>query len=166
MIVVDTSAILAILLGEERGEEFSRHIEDQGPALISAGTAFELAAVSSRDARLLDAAMNFLKQAYVQVEPVESDQVAIAAEAYSRFGKGHHPAGLNLGDLFAYALSRHRSLSLLFQGNDFARTDISPVAGDTQRDAVLSRADDKDNSPVIHQRIRSRHSRASDPRTE
>ena len=78
MIVADTSAIMAILLGEHRGAAFLREIEEHCPALVSAGNAIELAIVSSRNARLFDAAMAFLKQPCVRIEPVAADQVAVA----------------------------------------------------------------------------------------
>ena len=128
MIVADTSAIMAILLGEDRGVGFSRAIEEHRPALVSAGTAIEVAIVSSRNARLFEAAMVFLKQPYVRIEPVTPEQVAFAAQAYRRFGKGRHPARLNFGDMFAYGLARSLDLPLLFKGSDFTKTDISPVA--------------------------------------
>ena len=152
MIVVDTSAIMAILLGENRGVGFSREIEEHGPALVSAGSAIELAISCSRNARLFDAAMLFLKQPYVRIEPVDADQVAVAAEAFRRFGKGRHPARLNFGDVFAYALARSRSLPLLFKGSEFAKTDISPVAILADRQSKQDRETGNDAPSVIQQR--------------
>ena len=84
MIVADTSAIMAILLGEDRGVGFSRAIEQHRPALVSAGTAIEVAIVSSRNARLYDAAMVFLKQPYVRIEPVDPEQVVTVHRQFGR----------------------------------------------------------------------------------
>jgi ribonuclease VapC len=61
------------------------------------------------------------------VVPVDQDQAEIARAAWRRFGKGRHPAGLNFGDCFAYALAKHRGMALLFDGDDFSRTDIERV---------------------------------------
>ena len=124
MIALDTSAILALLLAEEEAGEFRDAIRDAGRVVVSAGTAVELAAVASRNDALFDAALAFLDEPYVTVEPVDAAQVAVAAQAYRRYGKGHHPAGLNLGDVFAYALARTRNLPLLFKGDDFTRAGI------------------------------------------
>ena len=128
MIVVDTSAIVAILLAEPEEAAFRTQIETAGGALVSAVTAVELAAVAGRDDALLAAARSFLKEPYVTIEPVDAEQAAIASDAYRRYGRGHHPAGLNLGDVFSYALARTRELPLLFKGNDFAQTDVQPVS--------------------------------------
>lgn len=129
MIVIDTSAILALLLAEQEAREFRDAIRDAGRVAVSAGTAVELAAVASRNDALFVAALAFLDEPWVTVEPVDSDQVAVATQAYRTYGKGHHPADLNLGDVFAYALARVRNLPLLFKGDDFSRTDIEPATG-------------------------------------
>ena len=124
MIAIDTSAMLVLLLTEEEAREFRDAIRDAGRVAVSAGTAVELAAVASRNDALFDASLAFLNEPWVTVEPVDTAQVAVAAQAYRACGKGHHPAGLNPGDVFAYALARVRSLPLLFKGGDFSRTDI------------------------------------------
>ena len=124
MIVVDTSAIVAILLREPERPAFRLAVADAGRILVSAVSTVELAAVTGRDDVLFEAARSFLHEPHVVVEPVDAAQAAIAADAYRRFGKGRHPAGLNLGDVFSYALARQRGLPLLFKGDDFARTDI------------------------------------------
>ena len=124
MIVLDTSAILAILLKEEEAVSFRDRIGEAGGTMVSAATAVELAAVASDDDDLFLAARAFLDEPFVSVEPLDAEQAVAAADAYRRYGKGHHPAGLNLGDVFAYALARRRNLPLLFKGEDFARTDI------------------------------------------
>ena len=128
MIVVDTSAIVAILLAEDEGAALRARIAEAGGALVSAVSAVELAAVSGRDDALFDAARSLLNEPYVAVEPVDAQQAVIASDAYRRFGKGRHPAGLNLGDVFSYALARARRLPLLFKGDDFSQTDIERVS--------------------------------------
>ena len=127
MIVLDTSAVMAILLGEDEAAAFRGSIEAAGGAMLSAATAVEIAAVSSRDDALFSAARAFLNEPFVAIEPLDAQQAAVAGDAYRRYGKGRHPAGLNLGDVFAYALARERELPLLFKGADFTRTDIEPA---------------------------------------
>ena len=143
---------MAILLHEKRGVRFLREIEEQSPVLVSAGSAIELATVASRHAGLFNSAMVFLKQPYVRIESVDTDQVVLAAEAYRRFGKGHHPASLNFGDTFAYALAQSRGLPLLFQGNNFAMTDVTPAAISADRHPRHELEEDEDEPSVIHQR--------------
>ena len=125
MIVVDTSAIIAILQREPEAPLFRRAISRAGTALVSAGTAVELAAVVSGRPKALHEEVNaFLETPYVRVEPVTGEQAAMAFNVFPRWGKGHRPAALNLGDMFAYLLARDRDLPLLFKGNDFGRTDV------------------------------------------
>ena len=132
MIVLDTSAIVAILLEEEEAPAFRAAIENARRALVSAVSTVELTAVAGRDEALSAAARSFLREPFVIVEPVDRDQAAIAIDAYRRFGRGRHPAALNLGDVFSYALARRRGLPLLFKGDGFSRTDI-PSATDAQQ---------------------------------
>lgn len=120
--------MLAILLAEEEALDFRDLMGEAGRALVSAGTAIEFAAVASRDDDLFAAALAFLNEPFIDIEPVSAAQAAVAAEAYRRYGKGHHPAGLNLGDIFAYALARERGVPLLFKGDDFSQTDIEDAA--------------------------------------
>jgi ribonuclease VapC len=126
--VVDTSALIAILLLEPEAERFARTIADARPRLISAANLFEAAIVI--EGRLgpeaggdLD---DFVADVGLEVEPVTLDQVRVARRAYRTYGRGYHPAGLNFGDCFAYALARSAGLPLLFKGDDFTRTDITP----------------------------------------
>ena len=118
---------MAILLGEDEAATFRGRIEAAGGAKLSAATAVEIAAVSSRDDALFSTAQAFLNEPFIAIEAMDANQAAIAGDAYRRYGKGRHPAGLNLGDVFAYALARERELPLLFKGADFARTDIEPA---------------------------------------
>ena len=124
MIVLDTSAILAILQEEPERDRFRLEIARAGNVLISTGTVVELAAVAGRSSVLRSRAEAFLSEPYLVQEPVTPAQAAMASTAFAAWGKGHHPAALNLGDMFAYLLARERDLPLLFKGNDFARTDV------------------------------------------
>ncbi|HYX26132.1 MAG TPA: type II toxin-antitoxin system VapC family toxin [Thermoanaerobaculia bacterium] len=128
--VIDTSALLAILLGEPEAEDFSRSIAADPKRLVSALSALEAAiviharkgAVGIRELDLL------LHSAGATVVSFDADQVLLARSAYEKYGKGHHPAALNLGDCCSYALSRSSGEPLLFKGNDFSRTDVIGVA--------------------------------------
>ena len=124
MIVLDTSAVLAIIQREPEADVLRRTIGRAGTVLISAGSAVELAAVSGRSEHLRAEVGSFLREPYVVIEPVTASQAERAADAFVAWGQGRHPASLNLGDMFAYLLARERNLPLLFQGNDFARTDV------------------------------------------
>jgi ribonuclease VapC len=124
--VVDTSAIVAIFLHEDEAPRFLRAIETAERPLISAATFVEASIVLT--ARTVPAArrlvVEFLRDGNFQIEPVTSDQAAIAIDAFVRYGKGRHPAGLNLGDCFAYALAKSSGAPLLYKGGDFSKTDI------------------------------------------
>ena len=127
--VVDSSAVLAILFNEPERDMFSDALADAGVRLMSSVNALETAVVvSSRKG--LYGAQEFdllLHRAEFEVVPFTADHLRLARDAYERYGKGRHPAGLNLGDCCAYALARHTGESLLFKGGDFSRTDIVPV---------------------------------------
>lgn len=125
--VVDTSALLAVLLEEPDGDALLQRIVDDPVRLVSAGTLLEAGIVADgnpnrRKGPALDALLATLG---VRVEPVTEEQARVAREAYRRFGKGNHPAALNFGDCFAYALSRVTGEPLLFKGGDFGRTDVA-----------------------------------------
>ena len=128
--MADTSAIVAVLQREEGAPALRAEIARAGRVLVSAVSAVELTAVASRDETLFEAVRDFLNEPFVVVEAVDPEQAAIAADAYRRFGKGRHPAGLNLGDVFSYALARRRGLPLLFKGDDFSRTDVRSATDD------------------------------------
>lgn len=124
--IIDTSAVLAILFQEEDAQTFAAAISAEPYGKMSAANFLEAAIVvdSRGDAeasRQLDA---FIRRANIQIEAVTHEQVQIARQAYQDFGKGHHPAGLNFGDCFAYALTQHSGESLLFKGEDFVKTDL------------------------------------------
>ena len=126
--IVDSSALLAILRAEPEMLACARAIEDAARRRISAANFLETAIVidGSRDpvaSRRLD---DLIRAADLAIEPVTEAQARIAREAYRDFGKGSgHPAQLNFGDCFAYALAKVTGEPLLFKGNDFGRTDIA-----------------------------------------
>ena len=125
--IIDTSVVIAILRDEPEAPSFARAIGMAEVLLISAANFAEAAVVidGSRDAvasRRLD---DLLREARVAIEPVTEAQARIAREAYRDFGRGSgHPAKLNFGDCFAYALAKDKNQSLLFKGQDFGYTDV------------------------------------------
>ena len=127
--IVDTSAILAILFGEPEGEDLTGSLCEAGVRLLCSVNALEAAIVVSarKGAPGLRELDLLLHVADVGVVPFTDEQLLLAREAYERFGRGRHPAGLNLGDCCAYALSKHSGEPLLFKGEDFVRTDIQPA---------------------------------------
>ena len=128
--VIDTSAIVAILENEPEGPGFVRLIAADEVRLLSAVSRVECTCViesRKRAAGRADLEL-FLREATIEIAPVTADQAEIACEAFRRFGRGRHPAGLNIGDTFAYALARATGEPLLFKGDDFAQTDIASAA--------------------------------------
>ncbi len=125
--VVDTSAIIAILKAEPEAEAFLTMISGAGLCRLSAASLVEIGLVASRDRtgayhRAFEA---LLQNFTICIEPVSERQAWIAVDAFRRYGKGTgHPAGLNYGDCFSYALAADVNEPLLFKGNDFNRTDI------------------------------------------
>ena len=130
MLVVDTSAVLAILLDEPEREAFRRILVDE-PSAISAGTLIETLRVASRHKRRTapDGVWEFLDLFAIEVIPLDAAQARLADEGQRRFGIGRAtpPAVLNFGDLFAYALARHLDAPVLFKGDDFSLTDLRPA---------------------------------------
>ena len=124
--VIDTSALLAILLGETEAEGFSQAIAGDPKRLVSSFSALEAAVViysrkGATGVRELDL---LLHSANATIVSLDADQVLLARSAYEKYGKGHHPAALNLGDCCSYALALSSGEPLLFKGNDFSQTDI------------------------------------------
>jgi ribonuclease VapC len=124
--VIDTSALLAILLGENETETFARAIEKAEHCSISAANWLEAAVVIDNRgdpvaSREFD---QLLRRAEIVIEPVTAQQAEIARQAYRDFGKGRHSAGLNFGDCFSYALAKSLDEPLLFKGDDFGQTDV------------------------------------------
>ena len=133
--IVDSSALLAILRAEPEAAAFAHAIEEATTRRVSAANFVETAIVidGSRDpvaSRRLD---ELLREGRFSIEPVTETQARIAREAYRDFGKGSgHPAQLNFGDCFAYALAKTLGEPLLFKGGDFTHTDVSAAAGRTR----------------------------------
>ncbi len=128
--VIDTSALVALLLDEPERAAFAAAIEADPKRLVSALTLVEAGIVL--EARLgqpgADALDLLLQRADIQIVAVDREQAEIARRAWRTFGKGNDPAGLNLGDCFAYALAVAAAEPLLFKGEDFRRTDVPPAA--------------------------------------
>ena len=124
--IVDTSAIMAILQKEPEAPTFGAALTEGARIAISAATLAELCVVAeSRAGAAVWAEVEALMaDAAIEVVPFTAGQAALAREGWRRFGKGRHPAGLNLGDCFAYALAQERGEPLLFKGGDFALTDV------------------------------------------
>jgi len=125
--ILDTSALIAILRYEPEASAFAKAVEQAEESAISAVSYVEAAALidGSKDpiaSRLFD---ELLQEAQITIEPVTEAQARIARQAYRDFGKGSkHPAKLNFGDCFAYALAKAKGEVLLFKGRDFAHTDV------------------------------------------
>lgn len=132
--VIDTSAVLAILFAEADAAAFAGAIEGNQPRRMSAASYLEAAIVidGRGDAHASMEFDLFIRRADVQVEPVTLEQANIARQAYRDFGKGKHPAALNFGDCLSYALSKTVDEPLLFKGNDFPLTDVQVVALDCE----------------------------------
>jgi len=124
--VIDTSAVLAIFLAEPERKEFLDRILQAETRLISAASVLETGIVL--ETRKGEAAGRefdlFVVRTNLEVVPVDSDQVEIARSAWRKYGKGRHPAALNFGDCFAYALAKFSAEPLLAKGTDFSQTDI------------------------------------------
>ncbi len=124
--VIDTSALLAILLAESDAEIFAEAIARETQCFISAASILETHIVILN--RYGEGGVSdldfFVKRAGASIEPVTNDQLVFARRAYDLYGKGRHPACLNFGDCFPYALSKLTGNTLLFKGQDFSKTDI------------------------------------------
>lgn len=125
--VIDTSALIAILLGEADAPRFAKAIEDADSRLLSAANLLEASmVVETRKGEAAGRELDLLiYRAGIDVVPVDQAQAEIARLAWRRYGKGKHPAGLNYGDCFAYALAMATESALLFKGKDFAQTDVA-----------------------------------------
>lgn len=128
--VIDTSALIAMLTDESEAAAFERAVQDDPVRLMSTASYLEAAIVietrfGEPGGRELDL---WLHRAGVDLVAVDADQAEAARVGYRRYGKGRHRAGLNYGDCFAYALARISGQPLLFKGDDFAHTDVGSVA--------------------------------------
>jgi ribonuclease VapC len=133
IVVVDTSALLAILLGEPERDRFIAAIAAASDPLISAATLLEASIVlrartGSEGVQRLD---ELLLAAAIRPVGVDAAQAYVARDAFARFGRGRDPAGLNFGDCFSYALAKSQDRPLLFKGEDFGRTDVDVAVAAT-----------------------------------
>jgi len=129
-VIVDTSALVAVLRGEPDADAYLVALDVAGAPRMSAATFVEACIVvdANRDPILSRRLDELLRVAGVVVEPVTREQADVARAAYRDFGKGSgHPAGLNFGDCFSYALARVTAQPLLFKGDDFSHTDVIPA---------------------------------------
>lgn len=126
-IVVDSSAIIAILQAEPERSSFIDALDNSGDAVCSMVTFVESFMVSMQRKTnfALPLYASFLDDFGIRAVALDRDQADAASEAFIRFGKGRHPAGLNMGDCFSYALARSLNAPLLYKGNDFGKTDIA-----------------------------------------
>lgn len=127
--IVDTSALVAILYGEPEAERFLNCLHEAEICRISAANYVELFIVVERQygsamAREAEALLNTVE---VVIEPITAEQAALAREAFRAFGRGRHRASLNFGDCFSYALARAMDEPLLFKGDDFGLTDVRTI---------------------------------------
>jgi ribonuclease VapC len=127
--VIDTSALLAVLLQEPDAGGVAQAIAAGSPRLLSAASLLEASIVTeSRKGEAGGCELDLLMyRGGIEVVAVDQDQAEIARAAWRRFGRDRHPAALSYGDCFAYALARSRRLPVLFRGNDFSQTDIDCV---------------------------------------
>ncbi|NIM17949.1 MAG: PIN domain-containing protein [Candidatus Aminicenantes bacterium] len=128
--VIDTSALVAILLGEPEAKKIARAIANDNKRLISAFSFLKSSIVieskkGEDGARELDLLINKIQ---LEIISMNSAQTEAARKAWREFGKGRHPAALNIGDCCAYALAKITGEPLLFKGDDFSKTDISLVS--------------------------------------
>ena len=124
--IVDSSALLAVLLREPDSERYETAIATAAGCRMSAVNLLETSiVVEGRGGAAAGHELDvFLERAGIEPAPVTTEQVQVARIAWRRFGKGNHPARLNLGDCFAYALAKSAGEPLLYKGDDFSRTDI------------------------------------------
>ena len=128
--VVDSSAVVAILRLEAKASRFSELMSRASNRRIASPNLLEVTMVMSgqfgeASIALVDA---FIASAEIDVVPFTADHVAVARQAFLRYGKGRHPAGLNFGDCIAYATARLEAMPLLFKGDDFRLTDVEAAA--------------------------------------
>jgi ribonuclease VapC len=126
MIAVDTSALMAIVLGEADADACMAMLETEPAVLISAGTVAEALIVAARR-KVAEEMAKLIDGLGFDVVTVTAASARRIAAAYENWGKGVHPAGLNFGDCFAYEIAKAHDCRLLFVGNDFSKTDVESV---------------------------------------
>jgi ribonuclease VapC len=125
-VIVDASALLAILFQEPEAALFATALAQADAPRMSAINYLEVAIrIDGHNSIVAVQAFEaFMELSAITIEPVSLSQMRMARRAYAQYGKGRHPAGLNFGDVFAYALAKERDAPLLFKGNDFIHTDV------------------------------------------
>ncbi|MGQ0565784.1 MAG: type II toxin-antitoxin system VapC family toxin [Gemmobacter sp.] len=123
MIVVDTSAIVAMLQAEATEPALRRALREASAACMCAGSLTECMIVAGKRG-LHRLALRLIRETPIEIVPLDEARARFAGEVYLGWGKGNHPANLNFGDCFAYALAKTRDLPLLYVGDDFAQTDV------------------------------------------
>jgi ribonuclease VapC len=124
LIVLDTSAVIAMLSGEPETAQFAEALAGSPRRVLSAANYVECAIVLSSRPRIRAQFEPWLGATRIEIAAIDEALGRAAVEAFDRFGKGRHPAGLNFGDCFAYALAKSLDAPLLFKGDDFGRTDV------------------------------------------
>lgn len=129
--VIDTSAVLAILQRESGAEVLARAMEQAAERSISAVSVLEagIITLSRRGEAGVQKLDSFIVVAELEIVPFDAEQSLVARDAFKRYGKGRHAAGLNFGDCAAYALAATRALPLLYKGDDFSKTDVLSALG-------------------------------------
>lgn len=128
--LVDASAIVGILASEPDHEDLAERLARSQQPITSPLAMFEAVLALSRDQRLglqraLVLTARFFEQAGIELLPIDAETAELAVDAFDRFGKGRHPARLNLGDCFAYAMAKQHRVPLLYKGDDFVHTDLA-----------------------------------------
>ena len=131
--VIDTSAVLSVLQNEPERRKFNEAIETAESRSLSTASFVESSMIlesryGADGVRDLDL---FISKAQILLAPVDTEQAQLARDAFRKYGKGRHPAGLNFGDCFSYALAKALDEPLLFKGEDFSKTDVEchPASG-------------------------------------
>lgn len=127
--VIDTSAIIAILFDEHESALFQKYLLSASQRYMSTASALEIYAVmlKRKGQASLSRVKEFFRVAKIELIAFDDEQLDLAKEAFVRFGKGQHPAGLNFGDCFSYALAKSYQMPLLCKGNDFVKTDLTCI---------------------------------------
>jgi len=128
-VIVDSSALLAVVFGEPNFAIFAEAIDEAEACKISAATYVEvmMVAESRGSDRAVRHAELLIRDAGIAIEPVTAEHAFLAVRGFSVYGKGRHQAGLDFGDCFSYALAKVLDEPLLFKGDDFRKTDITPA---------------------------------------
>jgi ribonuclease VapC len=130
VIVVDSSAVIALLLDEPDSRQYEEALSSDARCVMSAFTHFETSTVlMGRSGAAMVADFDRLVELQIEVVPYDAEYAKRSRDAYAKFGKGYHPAALNLGDCVSYALAKSLDAPLLFKGADFALTDVRRAVG-------------------------------------